>query len=93
MHSSDTRIVGEEACIHSARITHMTTESKAMDPVNVGTARLLRIEDVAERLSISRSMAWKLVAYGQIKCLRIGRAVRVRPQDLEDYLVAISPEG
>ncbi len=28
--------------------------------------RLLRLDSVAERLSISKSMAWKLVAYGQL---------------------------
>jgi len=67
----------------------MTTEGKAVDAVNAGNARLLRIEDVAERLAISRSMAWKLVAFGHIRSLRIGRALRIRPQDLEHYLASI----
>jgi excisionase family DNA binding protein len=31
-------------------------------------------------------MAWKLVAYGQLRSVRIGRAVRVRPADIEEYL-------
>jgi excisionase family DNA binding protein len=48
--------------------------------------RLLRIEDVADRLTVSRSMAWKLVAGGELRSVRIGRAVRVRPADLEAYL-------
>jgi excisionase family DNA binding protein len=64
----------------------MVTGSKPMDAVDGASPRLLRIDDVAERLSVSRSMAWKLVACGEIKSLRLGRAVRVRPQDLEDYL-------
>ncbi len=48
--------------------------------------RLLRLDEVADRLSISKSMAWKLVAYGQLRSVRIGRAVRVRPPDVEEYL-------
>lgn len=47
---------------------------------------LLRIENVAERLSVSRSMAWKIIDLGHLRSVRIGRAVRVRPHDLEAYL-------
>jgi excisionase family DNA binding protein len=54
--------------------------------VDASAARLLRVEDVAERLSVSRSMAWKLVAAGELRSVRIGRSVRVRPADLEAYL-------
>ena len=64
----------------------MTTGSKPMDPVDGAPGRLLRIEEVADRLSVSRSMAWKLIAYGQVRSVRIGRAVRVRPADLEAYI-------
>jgi excisionase family DNA binding protein len=49
-------------------------------------ARLLRLEDIAERLAISRSMAWKLIATGELRAVRIGRALRVRPADLEAYI-------
>jgi excisionase family DNA binding protein len=58
-----------------------------MDGVD-GQARLLRIGDIADRLAISRSMAWKLIAIGELRSIRIGRAVRVRPADLEAYLAA-----
>jgi excisionase family DNA binding protein len=57
-----------------------------MDAVDGANGRLLRLDEVAKRLSISKSMAWKLVAYGQIRSVRIGRAVRVRPADVEEYL-------
>ena len=57
-----------------------------------GPTRLLRIDDVAERLAVSRSMAWKLIAIGELKSLRIGRAVRVRPQDLEVFIEAAERE-
>ena len=57
-----------------------------MDAVDGGSGRLLRVEQIAERLSVSRSMAWKIIDQGQLRSVRIGRAVRVRPQDLDDYL-------
>lgn len=57
-----------------------------MDVVDGAKGRLLRLDEVAERLSISKSMAWKLVAYGQLRSVKIGRAVRVRPADLEAYI-------
>ena len=68
-------------------MAQVTTGSKPMDAVDGHpAARLLRIEEVADRLSVSRSMAWKLIAYGQLRSVRIGRAVRVRPADLEAYI-------
>jgi excisionase family DNA binding protein len=57
-----------------------------MDAVDTVHSRLLRIEDVADRLSVSRSMAWKLIATGELRSIRIGRAVRIRPADLEAFL-------
>jgi excisionase family DNA binding protein len=57
-----------------------------MDAVDGANGRLLRLGEVAHRLSISKSMAWKLVAYGQLRSVKIGRAVRVRPGDLEAYV-------
>ena len=66
-------------------IPRMATQGKPVDAVDE-TGRLLRIEEIADRLSVSRSMAWKLIALGQIRSLRIGRAVRVRPRDLEAFI-------
>ena len=64
----------------------MTTRTNPAGTADLGAARLLRIEDVADRLTVSRSMAWKLVAGGELRSVRIGRSVRVRPADLEAYL-------
>lgn len=55
--------------------------------------RLLRLNEVADRLSISKSMAWKIVALGHLRSVRIGRAVRVRPRDLEAYLQSADRDG
>lgn len=68
------------------RMPQVATEWKPVDSVDVNGAPLLRIEQVAERLSVSRSMAWKIIDCGQLRSVRIGRSVRVRPQDLVDYL-------
>jgi len=71
----------------------VSTPSKPIDVVDAPTLRLLRIEDVAQRLAVSRSMAWKLIAYGHLRSVRIGRAVRVRPADLEAYVASAVREG
>lgn len=71
----------------------VSTPSKPIDAVDAPTLRLLRIEQIADRLSVSRSMAWKLVAYGQLRSVRIGRAVRVRPADLEAYIASAERPG
>ncbi len=70
----------------------MSTQSKVVDAVDSNAGRLLRIEDIADRLAVSRSMAWKLVAHGQLRSLRIGRSVRVRQADLEAYITAAARE-
>lgn len=64
-----------------------------MHMVDGADGRLLRLDEVAQRLAISKSMAWKLVAFGQLRSVRIGRAVRVRPQDLDEYIAGAVREG
>jgi len=71
----------------------MSTRSKSVETVDGAAPRLLRIEEVAERLAVSRSMAWKLIAHGQLRSVRIGRAVRVRPADLDGYVAGAIREG
>lgn len=48
--------------------------------------RLLKGEEVADILYVSRSMAYLLMRRGDLPSLRIGNAVRVRPEDLEAYI-------
>ncbi len=48
--------------------------------------RLLKSDEVAETLQISRSMAYALMKRGDIPTVRIGTSVRVRPEDLEKYI-------
>ena len=49
-------------------------------------ARLLKSDEVAEILQISRSMAYALMKRGDIPTVRIGTSVRVRPEDLDKYI-------
>ena len=49
---------------------------------------LLKAADVAERLNICRSMAYRLLKTNAIPNIRIGQAVRVLPTDLEAYIEA-----
>ncbi len=48
--------------------------------------RLLKSDEVAEKLCVSRSFAYQLMKRGDINTVRIGKTVRVRPEDLEEYI-------
>jgi excisionase family DNA binding protein len=48
--------------------------------------RLLKADEVAELLNIGRSFAYLLIHTSQIPIIRLGRACRVRPQNLADYI-------
>jgi len=49
-------------------------------------ARLLKGKEVASMLGVSTSFAYLLMKRGDIPTVRIGSAVRVRPEDLERYI-------
>jgi len=49
--------------------------------------RLLKVQEVAEILGISKSYAFQLVSRGLIPSIRLGKkAVRVRPIDVENFI-------
>jgi excisionase family DNA binding protein len=48
---------------------------------------LLRAKEVAERLSISRAQAYRLMASGTIPSIRLGKLIRCRPETLQEWLV------
>jgi excisionase family DNA binding protein len=48
--------------------------------------RLLRAEEVAKYLRISKSTAYHLMQIREIPVVQIGKAVRVREEDLEKYV-------
>lgn len=47
---------------------------------------LLNAEQVANILNISKAMAYRLMQRNEIRTVRMGRACRVHPQDLSDYI-------
>jgi len=49
-------------------------------------ARLLKSDEVAEILQVSKAFAYTLLKRGEIPSLRIGNLVRVRYEDLEKYI-------
>lgn len=49
---------------------------------------LMTIDDAARRLALSPSMVRKMIAGDQLEAIRIGRAVRIRVDDVEAIVVA-----
>jgi len=49
--------------------------------------QLLRLDQVADRLSVSMSTVRRLVKEGRLTTVRIGpKVIRVRPEDLEAFI-------
>ena len=48
--------------------------------------KLLRAKEVSEMLGISLSFTYKLMETGILKYVRIGTAVRIRLQDIVEYI-------
>ena len=47
---------------------------------------LLTVAEVASILRISRSFVYQLIGRGVFPCVRIGRSVRIRPKDIQQYI-------
>ena len=48
--------------------------------------KLLKANDVARILNVSRALAYRLIQQGEIPVIRIRHAVRVKPSDLEVFI-------
>jgi len=48
--------------------------------------KLLKLDDVAITLGVSRSYAYQLARTGQLPSVKLGKSVRVRPEDLERFI-------
>lgn len=46
----------------------------------------LSVREVAERFSISKMSIYRLIEADEIPVLRIGKSLRIRTADLEDYV-------
>ena len=49
--------------------------------------------EIAERMKVSRSFAYQLMRSGEITTVRIGRAIRVRKDDLTEYILKHTRPG
>jgi excisionase family DNA binding protein len=47
---------------------------------------LLTASQIAERLQVSLSFVYELIQRGELKSVHMGRAVRVRPEDLHQFI-------
>jgi excisionase family DNA binding protein len=61
----------------------MATEPAAADPT---PPLVLDVRDVAERLRISRSFAYELIAAGRLPSIRLGRRVLVPATKLDEFI-------
>jgi excisionase family DNA binding protein len=60
--------------------------SQASSPEYAAARSLLRVPEVASRLSLTERTVWRLLASGDLPSVRIGRSVRISPRDLEQFL-------
>jgi excisionase family DNA binding protein len=70
--------------------------NRSADSESLGA--VLTVTEVAEALRVSSMTVYRLVNAGELAALRIGRNIRIRAVDLDDYLAAGSvprenPEG
>ncbi len=49
-------------------------------------SRLLNAQDVAITLNMGLSTVYMLMERGELPSIRIGRSVRIRPEDLEKFI-------
>jgi len=62
------------------------------DPEHVKEERLLKPADVAEVLSVSKALVYRLIQQGAIPSVRINHAVRVKPCDLDAFITRCRKE-
>jgi excisionase family DNA binding protein len=54
--------------------------------------RLLTVTDVAKLLQLSSRSVRRLIADGRLKVVRLGRTIRIRPEDLEVLMASSGRE-
>jgi excisionase family DNA binding protein len=55
--------------------------------------RLLRVDEAAERLTISASTTRRLIARGDLPAVKVGHSLRVPEDELEEWLFGQPPEA
>jgi excisionase family DNA binding protein len=67
--------------------TEEIENKKAETIITHGNMELLTAQDIASQMQISEAKAYLLMQRKQIPIVKIGRAVRVRPIDLDRFIL------
>jgi excisionase family DNA binding protein len=59
----------------------------------IANKRLLTIPEAAAELSLGRTTIYALLARGELDAVRVGRAVRITPRALEDFIRRLQDDG
>jgi excisionase family DNA binding protein len=59
---------------------------EGVDVPDNGAQQVLKVEEVAGELRVGINQAYELIQRGEIRSVRIGRAVRVTREALEEFL-------
>jgi excisionase family DNA binding protein len=46
---------------------------------------LLTVQEASKRLSVSQSQIYRLIATGKLTAIRIGKSIRIRNEDLDNF--------
>jgi excisionase family DNA binding protein len=77
----------------SEQKSNSIVQDNTNDCTDLPIRRLLRIEEVAEILQVSRSYCYQLVQTGQLPAVKLGRSRRIRIQDALDFIEANVSNG
>jgi excisionase family DNA binding protein len=81
------RLSGRAAKIVSERNNSSVSRSRAMTPrPAIRREPLLTVKEAAKRCHLSERQIRRHIQTQTLKVVRIGRAVRVRPEDLENFI-------
>jgi excisionase family DNA binding protein len=65
---------------------HLSGRSTVASDISPGGPRFLTASEAAERMRVSKMTVYRLIRAGKIPAVQIGKAYRVREDDLERYL-------
>ena len=69
------------------RISRHGLEDVFVDTLaEVRSDTLLRVEEAADALRLSRSKTYELIAAGEIRVIKIGRSVRIRRSEIGRFI-------
>ena len=53
----------------------------------------MKIEDAAQQLQVSKSSVRRLITTGELPAVRIGKSVRIRSDDWDQFMTKLMTEG